>query len=60
MVVINRYAVEPSERGVRITHGIEVSGRVARLAKAMQLDKLYTRLLKKEISRLIALAEARS
>jgi hypothetical protein len=60
MVVVNRYAVEPSEQGVRVRHGIEVSGRVAGLTKAMQLDKLYTRLLRNEISRLIALAQARS
>lgn len=60
MVVVNRYAVEPSEHGVRVRHCIEVSGRVAGLTKAMQLDKLYTRLLRKEISRLIALAQARS
>ena len=60
MVVINRYAVEPSEQGVRVRHSIEVSGRLATLTKAIQLDKLYTRLLRKEISRLIALARARS
>ena len=58
MVVVNRYAVEPSELGVRIRHGIEVSGRVAGLTKALRLDKLYTQLLMKEISRLIALAQA--
>lgn len=60
MVVVNRYAVEPSEYGVRIRHGIEVSGRVAGLTKAMGLDRLYTRLLRKEIRRLIALAHTRS
>ena len=58
MVVMNRYALEPSERGVRIRHSIEVSGRVAGMAKALRLDKLYTRLLRREIRRLIALAQA--
>ena len=60
MVVVNRYAVEPSGGGVRIRHGIEVSGRIAGLTRAMQLDKLYTRLLRKEIRRLIALAQTAS
>ena len=60
MLVVNRYAVEASPHGVRLRHGIEVSGRFAALTKAMQLDRLYARLLRKEISRLIALAQARS
>jgi hypothetical protein len=58
MVVVNRYAVEPSERGARLRHSIEVSGRLARITKALQFDKLYTSLLRKEIRRLIALAQA--
>ena len=58
IVVMNRYALEPSERGVRMRHSIEVSGRVAGMAKALRLDKLYTRLLRREIRRLIALAQA--
>lgn len=56
MVVVNTYQVEPIADGVRIRHGIEVSGRIARLTKLLQLDKLYTRLLAKEISRLVELA----
>jgi hypothetical protein len=60
MVVVNRYAVEPSGHGVRVRHGIEVSGRLAPLTKAMRLDRLYTRLLKREIGRLIALAQSRA
>jgi hypothetical protein len=57
MVVINRYVVDPSGQGARVRHSIEVSGRLAGLTKAMQLDKLYTRLLRKEIGRLIALVQ---
>lgn len=60
MVVVNRYAVEPTQDGVNIRHGIEVYGRVAAITKVLQLDKLYLRLLRKEIRRLIELARARS
>ena len=56
MLVVNSYAVAPSSDGVEIRHRIEVSGRFAGVAKAFGFDKLYTRLLKREIARLIALA----
>lgn len=60
MLVVNSYAVEPAAGGSLVRHRIEVSGRFARLAKAIGFGRLYTGLLRKEIGRLIALAEASS
>ena len=59
MLVTNRYWVEATEKGCRIRHGIEVSGRFAGPAKALRFDRLYTRLLHKEIARLVELATSR-
>jgi Polyketide cyclase / dehydrase and lipid transport len=59
MLVVNSYAVEPVGDGVQIRHGIEVSGRFASIARAIGFDRLYTRLLQREIARLIVLAGAR-
>jgi hypothetical protein len=56
MVVVNTYEISPVPGGVRLTHGISVSGRMARLTKILLFDKLYARLLAKETSRLVALA----
>ena len=60
MLVVNSYAVEPAGDGVTIRHRIEVSGRFAGPAKAIGFDRIYTRLLKREIANLIALATGRS
>jgi hypothetical protein len=59
LVVVNTYEVQPTAQGVRIRHGIEVSGRIARLLNLLFLDKLYTRLLAKETRRLVELAAVR-
>lgn len=59
MLVINRYAVEPVEGGSRIRHEIEVSGRLAGITRAFGFDRLYTRLLRKEIAALIEMAASR-
>ena len=60
MLVVNSYGVEPAGSGVEIRHRIEVSGRFARLAMALGFARLYTRLLEREIARLIALAKERA
>jgi hypothetical protein len=59
MLVVNSYAVEPVADGSSILHRIEVSGRFAGIARAIGFDRLYTRLLQREIAKLIELAEAR-
>ena len=56
MVVVNTYQISPIPGGVRLTHGISVSGRMARITRFLLFDKLYARLLAKETSRLVALA----
>jgi Polyketide cyclase / dehydrase and lipid transport len=58
MLVVNRYEVQPVDGGVRLRHGIEVSGPLARVTKLLRFDRLYRRLLAKEIRRLIELATA--
>jgi hypothetical protein len=58
MVLNNSFSVEPSPRGVRIRHEIQVSGPVAPLVRVL-LKRLYTRLLAKETRRLVELATAR-
>ena len=59
LVVVNTYDVQPTPNGVRVRHGIEVSGRLARLLNLLFLDKLYSRLLSKETRRLVELAAMR-
>jgi hypothetical protein len=56
MLVVNTYQISPIQGGVRLTHGVSVSGRMARITKLLLFDKLYARLLAKETSRLVALA----
>ena len=58
MLVETTFSVEPSDRGSRIEHTISVSGTFSGITKLIRLDRLYTKLLKKEISKLIALASA--
>ena len=58
MLVEPAFSVEPAEGGSRIEHMITVSGRFAAIAKRMGFDRLYTKLLEREIARLIALAQA--
>jgi hypothetical protein len=58
MTVVNGYEVVPAGAGVRLRHTIAVSGRFAGVAKLLQFDKLYTRLLEKETRRLVELALA--
>lgn len=60
MLVETTFSVEPAPGGVKVEHTITVSGRFGRVTKLIGLDRLYTRLLKKEISRLIDLAERRA
>ncbi len=56
MTVVNTYEIAVIPGGVRLTHGIAVSGRMAAVTKLLGFDKLYARLLAKETSRLVALA----
>ena len=56
MTVINAYEVEPITDGARIRHALEISGRVARPMRWVRMDRLYQRLLDKEVSAVIAMA----
>lgn len=58
MLVETGFALEPIEGGTRIEHTITVSGSFAGITRLIGLDRLYTRLLHKEIASLIALARA--
>jgi hypothetical protein len=56
MLVETTFSVEPADGGSRIEHTISVSGTFSGITKLIGLDRLYTRLLEKEISKLLALA----
>ena len=58
MLVETTFSVEPSDAGSRIEHTISVSGTFSGITKLIRLDRLYTKLLQKEIAKLIALASA--
>lgn len=58
MLVETTFRVEPVDGGSRIEHTISVSGRFSTITKVLRLDRLYTRLLGKEIAKLIALARS--
>jgi hypothetical protein len=58
LLVVNRYIVEGIGDGSRIRHEIGVSGRLASLTRVLGFPRLYTRLLRKEISKLVDLAQA--
>lgn len=58
LTVVRRFALEPLPQGVRIRHGIEVSGRAAGFTR-LTLRPLYRRLLHRETSRLIDVARSR-
>ena len=60
MLVETTFSVEPAEGGSRVEHTISVSGRFSGITKLIGLDRLYTKLLHKEIAKLIALAHASS
>lgn len=56
MLVETTFSVEPADGGSRIEHTISVSGTFSGITKVIGLDRLYTKLLDKEIAKLIALA----
>ena len=60
MLVETTFSVEPTEGGSRVEHSITVSGRFSGITKMIGLDRLYTRLLDKEIRKLIELSRSRS
>jgi hypothetical protein len=60
MLVETTFSVEPADGGSRVEHTISVSGRFSGITKLIGLDRLYTKLLHKEIAKLIALAHASS
>jgi hypothetical protein len=57
LLVVNSYTAEPAVDGTTVRHRIEVSGRFAGIARTIGFDRLYTRLLQREIAKLIELAE---
>lgn len=60
MLVEATFAVEPADGGSRVEHTISVSGAFSGITKLIRLDRLYTRLLRKEVRRMIELAKERS
>jgi Polyketide cyclase / dehydrase and lipid transport len=56
MLVETTFSAEPADGGSRVEHTITVSGTFSGITKLIGLDRLYTRLLEKEISKLTALA----
>ena len=59
MLVETTFSVEPADEGSRIEHTISVSGTFSGITKLIRLDRLYTRLLDREIAKLVALARSR-
>src|SRR5687767_3925742 len=60
MLVETTFSVEPADGGSRVEHTISVSGRFSGITKLIGLDRLYKKLLHKEIAKLIALARTSS
>lgn len=60
MLVETTFSVEPADGGSRVEHTISVSGRFSGITKLIGFDRLYTKLLDREISKLIALARTSS
>lgn len=60
MLVETAFSLEPADGGSRVRHTITVSGRFSGAAKLIGFDRLYTKLLEREIAKLIALAERRA
>ena len=57
MLVETTFSVEPADGGCKVEHTISVSGTFSGITKLIGLDRLYVRLLRKEIRQVIALAE---
>ncbi len=60
MLVETAFSLEPADGGSRVQHTITVSGRFSGAAKLIGFDRLYTKLLEREIAKLIAIAERRA
>ena len=60
LLIINVYEVEPTELGSRVRHALEFSGRLAGPVRWIGLDRLYRRLLEREVRAVIELAAARA
>lgn len=58
LVVVNTYEVEPSPRGARVRHALEVSGRLAGILRLGGAARLYQHLLDREVEKLVDLAAA--
>ena len=59
MTVINTYEVEPTATGSRVRHALTVSGPLERPLRWIRLDRLYRRLLDKEVARVVSMAADR-
>ncbi|HET9879315.1 MAG TPA: SRPBCC family protein [Candidatus Limnocylindria bacterium] len=57
MLVETTFSVEPTDGGSRVEHTISVSGAFSGITKLIRLDRLYRRLLDREIAKLAALAQ---
>ncbi len=57
MLVETTFAVEPADGGCHVEHTITVSGTFSGITKLIRLDRLYSKLLREEIRKVIALAE---
>jgi uncharacterized protein YndB with AHSA1/START domain len=58
--IVNVYEVEPTDAGSRIRHALEFSGALARPVRWIGLDRIYRRLLEREVRAVIELAGARA
>ena len=56
--LVQRFEVEPTASGIRITHAIEVDGWAAGFTR-LTMKALYQRLLDKETARLVDVARRR-
>ena len=57
MLVETTFSVEPADGGCEVEHTISVSGTFSGITRLIGLDRLYTKLLREEIRKVIALAE---
>ena len=60
LFIVNVYEVEPTDRGSRVRHALEVSGAFSGPARWIGLGLLYRRLLEREVRSMIKLAAARA
>ncbi len=56
MTVIQTYEVEPTAKGARIRHALEISGPLAGITRLVRLNRIYQGWLDKEVGKLIDMA----